>query len=204
MFKKKYKSLNMSNLIELAQNDDNKAIEELIKRIQNSIYATIFYLDPKKENINDFTQEVLLRVVKNIKSLKNPKLFKSWLNQIITNMFYDDMRKKYREPNIISIDANYDEKEGNGNNINVTSPIQLEDYHPRPLEHTLSMELNDLIKKSIHKLPDQFRLALVLREFQGLSYDEIAKLTNVNVGTVKSRISRARNKLQEYLKGYVA
>ena len=203
MFKKKYKSLNMSNLIELAQNNDNKAIEELIKRIQNSIYATIFYLDPKKENINDFTQEVLLRVVKNIKSLKKPKFFKSWLNQIITNMFYDDMRKKYREPNIISIDANYNDKDDN-NTINVTSPIQLEDYHPRPLEHTLSLELNYLIKKSIHKLPDQFRLALVLREFQGLSYDEIAKLTNVNVGTVKSRISRARNKLQEYLKGYVA
>lgn len=202
MFKKKYKSLNMTNLIELAQNNDNKAIEELVKRIQSSIYATIFYLDPKKENINDFTQEVLLRVVKNIKSLKNPKLFKSWLNQIITNMFYDDMRKKYREPNIISIDANNDEKDNN--HINVSSPIQLEDYHPRPLEHTLSLELNDLIKKSIHKLPDQFRLALVLREFQGLSYDEIAKLTNVNVGTVKSRISRARNKLQEYLKGYVA
>ncbi len=202
MFKKKYKSLNMTNLIELAQNNDNKAIEELVKRIQSSIYATIFYLDPKKENINDFTQEVLLRVVKNIKSLKNPKLFKSWLNQIITNMFYDDMRKKYREPNIISIDANNDEKDNN--HISVSSPIQLEDYHPRPLEHTLSLELNDLIKKSIHKLPDQFRLALVLREFQGLSYDEIAKLTNVNVGTVKSRISRARNKLQEYLKGYVA
>ncbi len=202
MFRKKYKSLNMSNLIELAQNNDNKAIEELVKRIQSSIYATIFYLDPKKENINDFTQEVLLRVVKNIKSLKNPKLFKSWLNQIITNMFYDDMRKKYREPNIISIDANNDEKDNN--HISVSSPIQLEDYHPRPLEHTLSLELNDLIKKSIHKLPDQFRLALVLREFQGLSYDEIAKLTNVNVGTVKSRISRARNKLQEYLKGYVA
>lgn len=202
MFRKKYKSLNMTNLIELAQNNDNKAIEELVKRIQSSIYATIFYLDPKKENINDFTQEVLLRVVKNIKSLKNPKLFKSWLNQIITNMFYDDMRKKYREPNIISIDANNDEKDNN--HINVSSPIQLEDYHPRPLEHTLSLELNDLIKKSIHKLPDQFRLALVLREFQGLSYDEIAKLTNVNVGTVKSRISRARNKLQEYLKGYVA
>ncbi len=203
MFKKKYKSLNMSKLIELAQNDDIKAVEEVIKRIQSSIYATIFYLDPKKENINDFTQEVLLRVVKNIKNLKNPKLFKSWLNQIITNMFYDDMRKKYREPNIISIDSNYTDKDDN-NTINVTSPIQLEDYHPRPLEHTLSLELNDLIKKSIHKLPDQFRLALVLREFQGLSYDEIAKLTNVNVGTVKSRISRARNKLQEYLKNYVA
>ena len=204
MFRQKYKSLNMSKLIELAQSDDKKAIEELIKRIQNSIYATIFYLDPKKENINDFTQEVLLRVAKNIKSIKNTNLFKTWLNQLITNKFYDDMRKKYREPNIISIDANYDDKDTNVSNINITNPMQLEDYHPRPLEHTLTMELNDLIKKSIHKLPDQFRLALVLREFQGLSYEEIAKLTNVNVGTVKSRISRARNKLQEYLKGYVA
>ena len=59
----------------------------------------------------------------------------------------DDMRKKYREPNIISIDANYDDKDTNVSNINITNPMQLEDYHPRPLEHTLTMELNDLIKK---------------------------------------------------------
>ena len=64
--------------------------------------------------------------------------------------------------------------------------------------------MNDVIEESVRKLPDSFRLAIVLREFQGLSYEEIASITNTSVGTVKSRIARARNKLQEYLKGYIA
>ena len=61
-----------------------------------------------------------------------------------------------------------------------------------------------MIENSIKKLPDSFRLAIVLREFQGLSYEEIAEITNTNVGTVKSRIARARNRLQEDLKKYIA
>ena len=73
-----------------------------------------------------------------------------------------------------------------------------------PEESSLNTELNCIIERSIHKLPDSFKLAIVLREFQGLSYEEIAQITNTNVGTVKSRISRARTKLQEDLKAYIA
>ena len=73
-----------------------------------------------------------------------------------------------------------------------------------PEESSLNSELHCIIERSIHKLPESFRLAIVLREFQGLSYEEIAELTKTNVGTVKSRIARARNKLQEDLKEYIA
>ena len=77
------------------------------------------------------------------------------------------------------------------------------DSNLKPDEHTLGQELTDVIREMICKLPEHFRLVIILRELQGLSYEEIAKITQTNVGTVKSRISRARNKLQECLKPYL-
>ncbi|MCK7482574.1 MAG: sigma-70 family RNA polymerase sigma factor [Candidatus Moduliflexus flocculans] len=72
-----------------------------------------------------------------------------------------------------------------------------------PEEKTLGSELDAKIKEAIENLPEQFRLVVVLRELQGLSYDEIAEITGTNIGTVKSRLSRARMKLQEQIKPYL-
>ena len=79
----------------------------------------------------------------------------------------------------------------------------LTDKKCKPPEKCISAELEEIIKEQIRNLPDQFRIAIVLRELQGLSYEEIAQATNVNVGTVKSRISRARIKLQNELRTYI-
>ena len=79
----------------------------------------------------------------------------------------------------------------------------LQDPKCKPPEKCMSHELEKLIKKAIRELPEQFRIAIVLRELQGLSYEEIAEATNASVGTVKSRISRARLKLQDGLKAYI-
>ena len=87
--KKKYKDMNLYDLICYSQDDDYDALEELIRREQKNIYASFCYLGAQKENISDLTQEALLRMSKNIKSLKNPKLFKSWLGQIVSNLFYE-------------------------------------------------------------------------------------------------------------------
>ena len=73
----------------------------------------------------------------------------------------------------------------------------------KPNEKCLSIELEQMIRKAILELPEQFRIAIILRELQGLSYDEIAEATNSSIGTVKSRIARARNKLQDGLKTYI-
>ena len=142
------------------------------------------------------TQEALLRVAKNINSLKNPKLFKSWLNQIVTNLFYDELRKTSRKPDIISMD---EEPDDSGFSLKSIIP----DKKCKPPEKCISSELEQIIKNAILNLPEQFRVAIVLRELQGLSYEEIAEATNSSVGTVKSRISRARLKLQDGLKSYI-
>ncbi|MBQ8886795.1 MAG: sigma-70 family RNA polymerase sigma factor [Candidatus Gastranaerophilales bacterium] len=195
--KKRYKEMNQLDLIILAQNDDYDAIEELIKREQKNVYASFCYLGANKESLSDLTQEVLFRMSKNIKNLKNPKLFKSWLGQIITNLFYDELRKKQKFPDSISIDSYWANDEKDENTI-----LHICDDKLKPDERTIGKETSEIIQEMICRLPEHFRIVIILRELQGLSYEEIAKITQTNVGTVKSRISRARNKLQECLKPY--
>ncbi len=195
--KLQYKKMSLDELVVLSQQNDLKALEELIKREQKNVFAAFSYLTDKRENISDLTQEALLRVAKNISSLKNPKHFKSWLNTIITNLFYDELRKSARKPDTISIE----DTECENSDFNILSLIP--DKKCKPHEKCISNELEKIIKEAIQKLPEQFRIVIVLRELQGLSYEEIAKLTSSSVGTVKSRIARARCKLQEGLKAYI-
>jgi len=195
--KHRYKKMETEELIVLAQNDDIKALEELLRTEQRNVFATFSYLTHKRQDVADLTQEALLRVAKNIKTLKDPKHFKSWLNQIVTHLFYDELRKISRKPDIISIDAETDNETGFSiKNI-------LPDTKCKPAEKCISSELEEIIKDKIRSLPRQFRIAIVLRELQGLSYDEIATATQSSIGTVKSRIARARTKLQDGLKNYI-
>jgi RNA polymerase sigma-70 factor (ECF subfamily) len=193
--KLQYKKMTLPEIVVLAQQDDFKALEELIKREQKNIYASFAYLSQNGENVSDLTQEALLRIAKNIHNLKNPKLFKSWQNQIVTNLFYDEIRKSYRQVETVSLDEETESY----------TPIafQLPDKKCKPHEKCISTELEKIIKNAILELPEKFRVAIVLREFQGLSYDEIAQATHTGIGTVKSRIARARVKLQEDLKAYI-
>ena len=193
--KLQYKKMPLEELVVLSQQNDFKALEELIKREQKNVFAAFSYLCKKRENVSDLTQEALLRVAKNIQNLKNPKLFKSWLNQIINNLFYDELRKSQRKAETISLDEETDES--------IPIKFQLTDKKCKPHEKCISSELEKIIKNAIQELPEQFRIAIVLREFQGLSYEEIAEATHSSIGTVKSRIARARGKLQEDLKAYI-
>ena len=194
-----YKKMSLEQLVTLAQQEDFKALEEIVRREQKNIFATFTYLHSNSENIYDLTQDALLRMAKALPSLKNPKNFKSLLNQIVMHLFYDDLRKLNRTPPTISIDA-----DTKNDNQYATNPHTLiPDKRCKPLERCLSNELDSVIKHEMQQLPDYFRVPIVLRELQGLTYDEIAKITNTNVGTVKSRIARARSRLKDSLKEYI-
>lgn len=189
-----YKKIPLEELVILSQNSDYKALEELIKREQKNVFATFTYLNKKRENVADMTQEALMRMAKGLANLKNPKTFKSWLNQIITNLFYDELRKSTRRPQLVSMDNEYDEN---------SYGVQIPDSRHKPAEKAMSLELDKVIRNEIKNLPEHFRIAIVLRELQGLSYEEIANATHTTIGTVKSRIARARGRLQDGLKHYI-
>ena len=169
------------------QNADNKALEELIKRVQKEIYVIFSHLVNKRADVADLTQETLIKMARSLKKLNNPEKFKSWLNRIIVNAFNDYIKKKKDD---------YELGEDRLNEIK--DKIGCE-----PGEKCFYLEIEKLIQASILSLPKDLRLAIVLREYEGFSYDDIAKITNATVGTVKSRISRARQKLQKELKEFI-
>jgi len=189
-----YKKVPLEELVILSQNSDYRALEELIKREQKNVFATFMYLSKKRENVADMTQEALMRMARGLVNLKNPKTFKSWLNQIVTNLFYDELRKSTRRPQLVSIDNEHDEN---------SFGVQIPDSRHKPAEKAMSVELDKVIRNEIKNLPEHFRIAIVLRELQGLSYEEIANATHTTIGTVKSRIARARGRLQDGLKHYI-
>ena len=189
MSKSNYKKTDMNSLILAAQNTDVQALEELVKRIQKSVFAMFSYLVDKRQDIADLTQEALIKMAKNIDTLKEPKLFKAWLNQIVTNVFYDYVKKSSKDKNL-ELD--------NNKLLEIKDKIGCE-----PGEKCLFAEMEKLIKSAILTLPDNLRIVIVLREYEGLSYEDISKITNTTIGTVKSRISRARLRLQQELKEFI-
>lgn len=189
MNKLNYKKLSLSDLILYTQQSDLKATAEFIRRIQKDIYTFFSYLCPPEDSVSDLTQEALIKIVTNINKLKNIEQFRKWSNRIAINVFYDALRKYKKDLNIIESD-----------NLDLSI---IPDNKGKPVDNYRCKELECKIKACIINLPLNARLAIILRELEGLSYEEIAKLTNTNLGTVKSRISRAREKLQVDLANYL-
>ncbi len=185
------------DLVLACQRREPAAFEELVKRHQRTVYALLYQLAPDWSDTSDLAQEVFIRVWRSINNLRNPSSFRSWLTQIVTNLFYDELRKRPRRLPTVSMDESLDDEETDG------ATRDIPDTSAQPDEKVLSTELNEVIRQAMLRLPEQFRTAIVLREVEGLSYEEIAVITKTEMGTVKSRIARARTKLQELLKPYI-
>lgn len=184
-----YKNSDINNILKLAQGGDIKALEELIRRVQKNVFGMFGYLAENRQDVADLTQEALLKAAKCITSLKDTRCFKSWLNHIVTNTYYDYEKKHIKDK---SVDVDEDKL------LDIKDKIGCE-----PGEKCLFSEMDKIIKYALLNLPHHLRIAIILREYEGLSYEDISKLTNTTIGTVKSRISRARGKLQEQLKEFI-
>ncbi|MEM1167913.1 MAG: sigma-70 family RNA polymerase sigma factor [Cyanobacteria bacterium P01_H01_bin.35] len=175
---------------------DRTIFAELLHRYQLHVDKILYHLAPEWQDRSDLAQEVWIRVYRNIKRLQEPAKFKSWLSRITTNLFYDELRKRKRITPPLSLDA----------------PLTLDDGiidweiatdTPGPEEELTTQEFYDRLRDAIAQLPEVFRVTIVLREIEGLSYEEIAEITGVSLGTVKSRIARARQRLQLQLQKYL-
>ena len=175
---------------------DRAIFAELLHRYQLHVDKILYHLAPEWQDRSDLAQEVWIRVYRNIKRLQEPAKFKSWLSRITTNLFYDELRKRKRVTPPLSLDA----------------PLALDDGiidweiatdTPGPEEELTTQEFYDHLREAIAQLPEVFRVTIILREIEGLSYEEIAEITGVSLGTVKSRIARARQRLQLQLQKYL-
>lgn len=187
-----------AELILLCQQKDSRAFEELIKRHQRTVYALLYRLAPDWNDTADLAQEVFIRMWRSIGNLRNPSAFRSWLSQIVTNLFYDELRKRPRQLPTISMDEPLDSDESSD-----ATTRDIRDKSAGPDELCQRNELTEIVREAMTRLPEQFRTAIILREFEGLSYEEIALITHTEIGTVKSRIARARAKIQEMVSPYL-
>ena len=118
--------------------------------------------------------------------------------QIVTNLYYDELRRKVRNQDVISLDEPVESEDGTKN-----AERAIADTTTQPDKAFQRMELVQALGEALEKIPQQFRQSVLLREVDGLSYEEIAVITNTELGTVKSRISRARVKIQAQLAPYL-
>lgn len=178
------------------QRPERAAFAELMRRYQSHVDKVLYHLAPDWQDRSDLAQEVWIRVYRNIKRLQEPVKFRGWLSRIATNLFYDELRKRKRNVAPLSLDAPLSMEDGEVD-------WEIASDAPGPVEDLTSREFYDQLHLAIADLPEVFRTTIVLREIEGMAYEEIAEITGVSLGTVKSRIARARLRLQEQLQPYL-
>lgn len=178
-------------LVKKAQNGDNKAFELLMEDYFKKIYNIAFRMTNNADDAADMTQEVMVKLFRNIGSFKGDSKFSTWVYRVATNTCLDEL-KKMRRHSHTSINAEFDTGDGE-------MTFDVEDTAPTPEEQTEKSELREMIAAAVAKLSPDHRAAIILRDIRGFSYDEIAKILKCSEGTVKSRISRARAQLKSVI-----
>lgn len=175
---------------------ERAAFAELLRRYQPHVERVLYHLAPDWQDRADLAQEIWIRVYRNINRLNEPVKFRGWLSRIATNLFYDELRKRKRVSSPLSLDAPRSLEDGD-------MDWEIAGDHPSPEEELTTREFYEQLHEAIADLPEVFRTTIVLREIEGLPYEEIAEITQVSLGTVKSRIARARARLQSQLQSYL-
>jgi RNA polymerase sigma-70 factor (ECF subfamily) len=173
------------DLVGRARRGDREAFTQLIVQYQVPLYNMALRMVGGPDDAADIAQEAFLRAWEKIRTLRDAP-FKSWLFQIAANLCYDHFRRGRRY-------GTMPEEEQSAKIIGLGLPA------PDPQERAEANERNRLLRESIARLEHDMRIAIILRDINGLSYDEIATALRVPLGTVKSRIARARAQVQESL-----
>jgi RNA polymerase sigma-70 factor (ECF subfamily) len=142
----------------------------------------------------DATQEAFISAYQKLEQYRGGS-FKAWLLRIVTNACYDELRRRQRQP-MTPLKPDLDDGE------TLESPYWIEDNSPNPEEQSEEAELQESIQNCINKLDKKFRTVLVLVDVEGMDYETTAEIVDTPLGTVKSRLARARDRVQECLQGF--
>ena len=175
-----------------AQKGDVNAYNRLVIHYQSLVYNVVYRIMGEPQGAEDMTQEAFISAYKSLNSFRGGN-FKAWLLRIATNACYDELRRYKRRPQS-SLDELTEENE---------SFSFLRSPEEGPEAQAQRVEVMRAIESCLAALPDDQRITAVLRDVEGYDYSEIAEITSSSLGTVKSRLSRARNKLRDCLQGFM-
>jgi RNA polymerase sigma-70 factor (ECF subfamily) len=177
------------NLIAQAKQGDMAALEALILQHEKIVYNVALRMMNHTEDAKDISQEVFLKAYRNIASFDERATFSTWIYRITVNTCIDEMRKrKGKQP--LFLDNEFEDEEG-------TWKKEIADESDTPEESLMRKEEKSEILMALKTISEDYKTVFILRDIRGLSYDEISDITGLALGTVKSRISRARNHLKK-------
>ena len=180
-------ALSDSHVVQLFLGGEDRAFAELVhrydKRLQNFVYRTV----GDRERAEDLVQETFVRVYRHLNRFDQTRKFSTWIYTIAGNLAKNELRNRSRNPLVLfqAIMKNWESD---------YRPLEWEDPRNRPDDLYRKRFLREKVNEAVDQLPDHHRTVFVLRELHGKTYDEIAEITGCNLGTVKSRLNRARNK----------
>lgn len=187
--------MNEEQLIKAAQQGDLDAFNRLVTSFQGLAFNVAYRLLSDDSAAEDVTQDAFISAYRNLRSYRGGS-FKAWLLRIVTNGSYDELRRRRRRPQT-SLEPETQDGE------DAPDPAWLADPGEGPQELAERVELSAAIQRCLDQLEAEFRAAVVLVDVQGMDYAEAAQTMRRPIGTVKSRLARARNRLQICLQGFV-
>ncbi|MHC4288608.1 MAG: RNA polymerase sigma factor [Planctomycetota bacterium] len=188
-------SLNDSVLVRQCQNGDSEAMSCLISKYQDRVYNSILKICQNRDDAAELTQDAFVKVLENINSFRGQSSFYTWLFRVAVNLTLNYCKRRFKlSP--ISLDAENDRFEKDRQKLTalLASPDAVD-----PAVIAQQKELSQIVVNLIGQLRQEYRVVLVLRDIEQMSYAEIAEVLGIENGTVKSRLSRARAMLRELL-----
>jgi len=178
-------------VIARCQNGDVAAFEELIAVYQKKVINSAYSILGNREDAYDMAQEIFLKIFANISKFNQQSSFSTWLYRVTRNMCLDELRRRKRhDSRVVSITGEKDDD---------SYDMQIADTARGPEDIAAQGAVVQQVRLAINELPEDYRTSLILREMEGLDYQQIADILECSIGTVKSRISRGRKMLREKL-----
>jgi len=174
---------------------DHQEFEQLIQRTQRQAYNMAYRMTGNRDDAEDLTQEAYLRAYRSFATYNRQLPFESWFFRILSNLFIDLMRRRPKQKPL-SLDQPMGEEESEENLL-----LQIADESANPERDLLERVLDERLQQALLALPEVFRVAVLLCDVEGKSYEEIAQVMGSSIGTVRSRIHRGRTLLRRMLDG---
>jgi RNA polymerase sigma-70 factor, ECF subfamily len=165
---------------------DRRGFNELVERYQSRLLNFVYRTTGDRERAEDLVQETFIRIYRHLHRFDQSKKFSTWAYTIASNLAKNELRNRSRNPLVLfqMIRRSWDSDE---------RPLEWEDNTYRPDDLYRKRHLREMVESVVSELPEHHRTVFVLREMEGKTYEEIAEITGCNLGTVKSRLNRARN-----------